>query len=162
VTVHEAKSLSKAQRQHRVARLLADHAVSSQAQLVELLAAEEGVTATQATVSRDLEDMGAIKVRVAGGETVYAIPELPSDQRAPESHLRRVFSEWVVQVAHSGNLVVLRTPPGSAHVVASALDRSGWDDILGTVAGDDTLVVIVSEGVDGGDMAARLGDLAGL
>jgi len=162
VTVHEAKSLSKAQRQHRVARLLADHAVSSQAQLVELLAAEEGVTATQATVSRDLEDMGAIKVRVAGGETVYAIPELPSDQRAPESHLRRVFSEWVVQVAHSGNLVVLRTPPGSAHVVASALDRSGWDDILGTVAGDDTLVVIVAEGVDGGDMAARLGDLAGL
>ena len=162
MTVHEAKSLSKAQRQHRVARLLADHAVSSQAQLVELLAAEEGVTATQATVSRDLEDMGAIKVRVAGGETVYAIPELPSDQRAPESHLRRVFSEWVVQVAHSGNLVVLRTPPGSAHVVASALDRSGWDDILGTVAGDDTLVVIVSEGVDGGDMAARLGDLAGL
>ena len=162
MTVHEAKSLSKAQRQHRVARLLADHAVSSQAQLVELLAAEEGVTATQATVSRDLEDMGAIKVRVAGGETVYAIPELPSDQRAPESHLRRVFSEWVVQVAHSGNLVVLRTPPGSAHVVASALDRSGWDDILGTVAGDDTLVVIVAEGVDGGDMAARLGDLAGL
>ena len=162
MTVHEAKSLSKAQRQHRVARLLADHAVSSQAQLVELLAAEEGVTATQATVSRDLEDMGAIKVRVAGGETVYAIPELPSDQRAPESHLRRVFSEWVVQVAHSGNLVVLRTPPGSAHVVASALDRSGWDDILGTVAGDDTLVVIVAEGVDGGDMAARLGELAGL
>ena len=162
MTVHEAKSLSKAQRQHRVARLLADHAVSSQAQLVELLAAEEGVTATQATVSRDLEDMGAIKVRVAGGETVYAIPELPSDQRAPESHLRRVFSEWVVQVAHSGNLVVLRTPPGSAHVVASALDRSGWDDILGTVAGDDTQVVIVAEGVDGGDMAARLGDLAGL
>jgi transcriptional regulator of arginine metabolism len=163
VTVNgEAKSLSKAQRQHRVARLLADHAVTSQAQLVELLAAEEGVTATQATVSRDLEDMGAIKVRVAGGETVYAVPELPSDQRAPESHLRRVFSEWVVQVAHSGNLVVLRTPPGSAHVVASALDRSGWDDILGTVAGDDTLVVIVAEGVEGGEMAARLGELAGL
>jgi transcriptional regulator of arginine metabolism len=158
----EAKSLSKAQRQHRVARLLADHAVTSQAQLVELLAAEEGVAATQATVSRDLEDMGAIKVRVAGGETVYAVPELPSDQRAPESHLRRVFSEWVVQVAHSGNLVVLRTPPGSAHVVASALDRSGWDDILGTVAGDDTLVVIVAEGVEGGEMAARLGELAGL
>jgi transcriptional regulator of arginine metabolism len=163
VTVNgEAKSLSKAQRQHRVARLLADHAVTSQAQLVELLAAEEGVAATQATVSRDLEDMGAIKVRVAGGETVYAVPELPSDQRAPESHLRRVFSEWVVQVAHSGNLVVLRTPPGSAHVVASALDRSGWDDILGTVAGDDTLVVIVAEGVEGGEMAARLGELAGL
>jgi transcriptional regulator of arginine metabolism len=157
----EARSLSKAQRQHRVARLLADHAVTSQGQLVELLAAD-GVTATQATVSRDLEDMGAIKVRVAGGETVYAVPELPSDQRAPESHLRRVFSEWVVQVAHSANLVVLRTPPGSAHVVASALDRSGWEDVLGTVAGDDTLVVIVAEGVSGEGMAARLSELAGL
>jgi transcriptional regulator of arginine metabolism len=157
----DARSLSKAQRQHRVARLLAEQAVTSQGQLVELLAAD-GVSATQATVSRDLEDMGAIKVRVAGGETVYAVPELPSDQRAPESHLRRVFSEWVVQVAHSANLVVLRTPPGSAHVVASALDRSGWDDILGTVAGDDTLVVIVAEGISGEDMAARLSELAGL
>jgi transcriptional regulator of arginine metabolism len=158
----EARSLSKTQRQHRVAHLLANHAVTSQAQLVQLLAEEEGIAATQATVSRDLEDMGAIKVRVAGGDSVYAIPELPSDQRAPESHLRRVFSEWVVQVAHSGNLVVLRTPPGSAHVVASALDRSGWDDVLGTVAGDDTLVVIVAEGVSGADMSARLSELAGL
>jgi transcriptional regulator of arginine metabolism len=155
------RTLAKPQRQHRVARLLADHAVTSQGQLVELLAAE-GVAATQATVSRDLEDLGAIKVRVAGGDTVYAIPEMPTEQRAPESHLRRVFSEWVVQVAHSHNLVVLRTPPGSAHVVASALDRSGWDDVLGTVAGDDTLVVIVAEHVPGHEMARRLADLAGV
>jgi transcriptional regulator of arginine metabolism len=155
------RTLAKPQRQHRVARLLADHAVTSQGQLVDLLAAE-GVAATQATVSRDLEDLGAIKVRVAGGDSVYAIPELPSEQRAPESHLRRVFSEWVVQVSHSHNLVVLRTPPGSAHVVASALDRSGWEDILGTVAGDDTLVVIVAEHVPGVEMARRLAELAGV
>jgi transcriptional regulator of arginine metabolism len=155
------RTLAKAQRQHRVARLLSDHAVTSQAQLVDLLAAE-GVAATQATVSRDLEDMGAIKVRVGGGETVYAIPELPSEQRAPESHLRRVFSEWVVEVAHSGNLVVLRTPPGSAHVVASALDRSGLPGVLGTVAGDDTLVVVVAESSSGATMADMLAELAGL
>lgn len=155
------RTLAKPQRQHRVARLLADHAVASQGQLVDLLAAE-GVAATQATVSRDLDDLGAIKVRVGGGDTVYAIPELPSQQRAPEDHLRRVFSEWVVEVAHSGNLVVLRTPPGSAHVVASALDRSGVPDVLGTVAGDDTLVVIVSEGVSGATMAERLAEMAGL
>ncbi len=154
-------TLGKPQRQHRVARLLADHAVTSQAQLVELLAAD-GVVATQATVSRDLEDLGAIKVRVGGGETVYAIPELPSQQRAPEDHLRRVFSEWVVEVAHSANLVVLRTPPGSAHVVASALDRSGLPGVLGTVAGDDTLVVIVADGVSGATMAGRLAEMAGL
>ncbi len=153
--------MSKPQRQHRIAKLLSEQAVTSQAHLVELLAAD-GLTATQATVSRDLEDLGAIKVRVAGGETVYAIPELPADQRAPEDHLRRVFGDWVVEVGRSGNLVVLRTPPGSAHVVGSALDRSGLPEVLGTVAGDDTLIVVVSDGVDGATFAKQLADLAGL
>jgi transcriptional regulator of arginine metabolism len=155
------RTLAKPQRQHRVARLLSDHAVTSQGQLVDLLASE-GIAATQATVSRDLEDLGAIKVRVGGGETVYAIPELPSEQRAPEDHVRRMFSEWVVEVAHSANLVVLRTPPGCAHVVASALDRSGLHGVLGTVAGDDTLIVVVSEDVSGAAMAGRLAEMAGL
>lgn len=155
------RTLAKPQRQHRVARLLADHGVSSQAQLVDLLAAE-GVAATQATVSRDLDDLGAVKVRVAGGETVYAIPELPMSQRAPEDHLRRVLGEWVVDVAHSSNLVVLRTPPGSAHVVGSALDRTGVAGVLGTVAGDDTLIVVVAEDVGGEVVAKRMRDYAGL
>jgi transcriptional regulator of arginine metabolism len=154
-------ALAKPQRQHRIARLLAEQAVTSQAHLVELLTAD-GVRATQATVSRDLEDLGAIKVRVAGGDTVYAIPELPTEQRAPEDHLRRVFGDWVVEVAHSGNLVVLRTPPGSAHVVGSALDRSGLPEVLGTVAGDDTLIVVVTEDVGGAAVARRLAELAGL
>jgi transcriptional regulator of arginine metabolism len=152
---------TKAQRQHKVVRLLTEHAVTSQAHLVELLAGD-GVQATQATVSRDLEDLGAIKVRVAGGDTVYAIPELPTEQRAPEDHLRRVFSDWVVEVAHSANLVVLRTPPGSAHVVGSALDRSGLPEVIGTVAGDDTLIVVVAEDVGGAAVARRLSDLAGI
>jgi transcriptional regulator of arginine metabolism len=155
------RTLAKPQRQHRIARLLSDVAVTSQGQLVDLLAAE-GIAATQATVSRDLDDLGAIKVRVGGGETVYAIPELPSEQRAPEDHVRRMLSEWVVEVAHSANLVVLRTPPGCAHVVASALDRSGLAGVLGTVAGDDTLLVVVSEDVSGAAMATRLADMAGL
>jgi transcriptional regulator of arginine metabolism len=155
------KALAKPQRQHRIARLLAEQAVTSQSHLVELLLAE-GVSATQATVSRDLEDLGAIKVRVAGGDTAYAIPELPTSQRAPEDHLRRVFGDWVVEVAHSGNLVVLRTPPGSAHVVGSALDRSGLPEVLGTVAGDDTLIVVVTEEAGGAAVARQLSDLAGL
>ena len=154
-------SLSKAQRQHRVAKLLEQHSVASQGQLVELLATE-GVVATQATVSRDLEDLGAVKIRVGGGEIAYAIPELPTEQKAPHEHLRRVLGEWVVEVAPSGNLVLLRTPPGSAHVVASALDRSGLPGVLGTVAGDDTLLVVVAEPTNGRDMAERLRELAGL
>jgi transcriptional regulator of arginine metabolism len=152
--------MTKAQRQHLVAGMLARHDVTSQEQLVSLLAAE-GVSATQATVSRDLLDLGAIKVRRSEGEAVYAIPELPSDQRAPDDHLRRVFGDWVVEVGSSQNLVVLRTPPGSAHVVGSALDRAALPEILGTVAGDDTLIIVAREGA-GAAATERLRDLAGL
>jgi transcriptional regulator of arginine metabolism len=153
--------LAKPQRQHRIARMLEDHAVTSQDQLVELLASD-GVVASQVTVSRDLEELGAVKVRMAGGETVYAIPELPKDRVTPENHLKRVLGEWVVEVAHSANLIVLRTPPGSAHVVGSALDRAGLGDILGTVAGDDTVLVVAAERVGGEVVARRLSELAGL
>ncbi len=135
--------------------------MTNQVRLVELLEAH-GITATQATVSRDLDDLGAIKVRVAGGDTLYAIPELPMDRFAPEDHLRRVMGEWVADLGHSGNIVVLHTPPGSAHVVASALDRAGIPDVLGTVAGDDTLMVVAVEGTPVSDLAQRLSDLAGL
>jgi transcriptional regulator of arginine metabolism len=152
--------LAKSQRQHRIARLLEEHAVSGQAQLVELLAAE-GVIATQATVSRDLDEMGAVKVRMAGGDLVYAVPEF-EDRVEPEEHLKRVFGEWVVEVACSANLVVVRTPPGSAHVVASAIDRASLADILGTVAGDDTILVVAGEGAGGAKVAERLSSLAGL
>jgi transcriptional regulator of arginine metabolism len=153
--------LAKTQRQHRVAKLLEAQPVTSQAHLVDLLA-EEGVLATQATVSRDLEDLGAIKERGQQGEAIYAIPELPSEQRAPDEHLRRVFSDWVVEVSASANLVVLRTPPGSAHVVGSALDRAGIPEVLGTVAGDDTLILVVRDDVGGEPVAERLRALAGL
>jgi transcriptional regulator of arginine metabolism len=161
MTRKNSVKLGKTQRQHLVAKLIEQSTVQSQAQLVDLLAAE-GVVATQATVSRDLDDLGAIKVRVPGGEAAYAIPALPKEQRAPEDHLRRVFGDWVVEVAHSANLVVLRTPPGSAHVVGSALDRAGLPDVIGTVAGDDTLIVVVGEDGSGAQVAANLSDLAGL
>jgi transcriptional regulator of arginine metabolism len=150
----------KNRRQYLVARLLAERQVASQEQLVELLA-QSGVQATQATVSRDLEDLGAVKVRVPGCDRlVYAIPELPREQPAPLEHLRRVLGEWVVDLAASQNLVVLRTPPGSAHVVGSALDRARLEGVVGTVAGDDTLLVVAEEGLGGARLAARLRALA--
>ena len=153
--------LSKHQRQHRIGQILEAEAVTNQAQLVALLA-DAGVEATQATVSRDLEEMGAVKVRAGGGEPVYAVPELPRDRPAPSEHLRRVLGEWVVEVAQSANLVVVRTPPGSAHVVASALDRTSFEGILGTVAGDDTLLVVTTDDPAGPTVAERLRELAGL
>ena len=153
-------TLSKPQRQHRIAKLLEEQGVGSQLQLVELLASE-GIIATQATVSRDLEDLGAVKVRTKGG-LVYAVPELAQERVAPDDHLRRVMGEFVVEIASSGNIVVLRTPPGSAHVVGSALDRSGLEDVIGNVSGDDTVMVICAESVPSSLIAGRLSELAGL
>src|SRR4029077_19202683 len=152
---------SKVQRQQVISKLIGKHAVTNPPQLVELLS-DEGIAATQATVSRDLDDLGAVKVRVPGGDTVYAIPEYEPARIAPEDQLRRVMGEWVAEVRRSGNLIILRTPPGCAHVVASALDRSGIDGVIGTVAGDDTRLVVAEEDVGGPELAARLKELAGI
>lgn len=152
---------SKVQRQQAIAKLIGRYSVTNQPQLVELLA-EDGIAATQATVSRDLEDLGAVKVRVPGGDTVYAIPEYEPARIAPEDQLRRVMGEWVAEVRRSANLVILRTPPGCAHVVASALDRSGMAGLIGTVAGDDTLLCVADEETGGAALADHLRDLAGI
>lgn len=152
---------TKAQRQQAISRIIAANTVSSQPQLQRLLA-ENGIDATQATVSRDLEELGAVKVRVAGGESRYAIPEYEPDRIAPSEQLRRVLSEWVAEVSHSGPLVVVRTPPGCAHVVGSALDRSGMKGMIGTVAGDDTLLCVASEELGGKKLADQIRTLAGV
>ena len=153
--------MSKTSRQHLIVRLLGEAPVTSQAQLVELLA-DHDVEATQTTVSRDLDELGAIKVRVPGGELVYALPELENERLANPDHLRRVLSEWVSEVRHSHNIVVVQTPPGSAHVVASAIDRSRLESIIGTVAGDDSIIIVASEDTTGEALAAHLSDLAGI
>jgi transcriptional regulator of arginine metabolism len=155
-------TMGKPQRQHRILKILETQPVSSQAQLLQFLEGE-GVVATQATLSRDLEELGAVKVRIPGGAMAYAIPEYAKERAdSGNDHLRRLMGEFVVEVAHSANLVVLRTPPGSAHVVASAIDRSGYPGVLGTVAGDDTILLVCAESVGGADVAADLADLAGL
>jgi transcriptional regulator of arginine metabolism len=154
-------TLGKPQRQHRILRILESQPVSSQGQLVQLLEAE-GVVTTQVTVSRDLEELGAVKVRIPGGAMAYAIPDFTRERAPSDDHLRRLMSEFVVEVAHSANIVVLRTPPGSAHVVASALDRASLPDVLGTVAGDDTVMCVCKESKGGAEVAAELAGLAGL
>jgi transcriptional regulator of arginine metabolism len=154
--------MSAKQHRHQViARLIGQHAIGTQPYLLDLLS-REGVRTTQATLSRDLDELGVIKVRASGGQSVYALPAIETDRIAPFDQLRRVLGEWVADVASSGNLVVLRTPPGCAHVVASALDRSGIDGLLGTVAGDDTLLCVAAPTIDGDELAARLRGLAGL
>lgn len=152
---------SKQQRLQIISRLIDQESIANQPQLQELLK-QQGIEATQATVSRDLEELGAIKIRVAGGETIYAIAEYAPARIAPSEQLRRVMAEWVGEVTSSGNLVVVRTPPGCAHVVASALDRSGLDGLLGTVAGDDTILCIATEEMSGALLAEQLRALSGV
>lgn len=152
---------TKQQRQQMIARLIDQQTVASQQQLQELLR-EQGIEATQATVSRDLDELGAVKIRIPGGDTAYAIAEYAPARFAPSDQLRRVMAEWVAEVNSAGHLVVVRTPPGCAHVVASALDRSGLEGLLGTVAGDDTIMCVASEEIGGAGLARQLRELSGV
>jgi transcriptional regulator of arginine metabolism len=156
----------KAARHARIVATLAAAPVRSQAELMRLLA-ESGLQVTQATLSRDLEELGAVKLRPPdGGLPVYVVPEdgFPLPQRrvddAPPQRLARLFAELLTSADGSGNLAVLRTPPGAAQFVASAIDRAGLPGILGTIAGDDTILVVVRERAGGPALAERFLDLA--
>lgn len=153
--------MTKTQRQHRIGELLEHERISTAAQLVARLK-DEGLAATQATVTRDLQELGTLKIRDENGARRIVLSASPQLAPAPLDHLRRMMGEWVVSVGASANLVVIRTPPGCAHVVASALDRSALGDVLGSVAGDDTILVIATENRTGESLAQEFRALAGL
>lgn len=143
-----------------IGRILSRAAVRSQSELAERLA-EEGVGVTQATLSRDLDELGAVKVRNTMGWLVYALPGEGGDTtpRAAEegvvdARLIRVCEEVLTSARSSANLVVLRTPPGAAQYLASAIDHATRADILGTIAGDDTVLVITTD-PEGGEAVAE-------
>jgi transcriptional regulator of arginine metabolism len=193
--------VTKTARHAQIAAILAhaDTPVRSQEELAERLS-QRGVRVTQATLSRDLEELGAVRLRAADGGLVYALPvqaggpgslpgglvyalpgepgeaggpgalpgglgEVPAasagDQPAePSGRLARVTAELLVSAEASANLVVLRTPAGAAQFLASVLDHSAWPSILGTVAGDDTVLVIARDPAGGADLARALLRLA--
>ena len=146
-------TVSKGQRQRMIADWLRAHRVGSQEEIVARLALA-GVTATQATVSRDLDELGAIKVR-RDGSIRYVMPD-DVEPGFAAAKLDRLLAEYVDAIVPAGNLLVLKTPPGSANLVANALDHAGVADIAGTIAGDDTIFVALAEGVAARDAAARL------
>ena len=137
---------TKPARQARIAELIEEHVVESQAQLIELLAGD-GMSITQATLSRDLEEIGAHKARVEGAHPRYVVTRdgmpLPVASDKPSARLGRLLGELLTGIDVAENLVVIRTPPGAASFLASALDRAGLTDVVGTIAGDDTILVIV-------------------
>jgi transcriptional regulator of arginine metabolism len=149
-------SNTRAGRQARIVAILASVSVRSQSELATLLA-DEGIDVTQATLSRDLEELGAVKLRGAdGGVGVYIVPEDGSPVRGVSGgtdRVSRLLSELLVSSDASGNLAVLRTPPGAAHYLASAIDRAALPQVVGTIAGDDTILVVAREPMTGAELA---------
>ena len=147
---------TRAGRQARIVAILSSASISSQSELAARLAGE-GIDVTQATLSRDLEELGAVKLRGAdGGVGVYIVPEDGSPVRGVSGgtdRMSRLLGELLVSTDASGNLAVLRTPPGAAHYLASAIDRAALPDVVGTVAGDDTILVVAREPMTGAELA---------
>jgi transcriptional regulator of arginine metabolism len=177
--------LTKTARQARIAAILAREQVRSQEELAELLERYARVHVTQATLSRDLDELGVVRLRAAGGGLVYALPEQPggpgshpgsalagetgspgelaartAELTAPPSRLARYLTELMASAEASANLVVLRTPAGAAQFLASVIDHAALASVLGTVAGDDTVLVIARDPAGGDALAAEFLRLA--
>lgn len=150
---------TKSARQARVRHLIEQGGVDSQLQLAALLEAE-GLRVTQATLSRDLVEIGAVKVRAPDGKLMYATQVTMEALENTSARLNRLCAELLHSAAGSANLAVLRTPEGAAQFLAMAIDSHEDDDILGTVAGDDTIVVISREPLGGAALAQKFLDRA--
>lgn len=160
---------TKGARHQRIIDLVTHYEIRSQGELGQRLA-DHGVRVTQATLSRDLVELDAVKIRTASGALVYAVPaeggdrtpSVPRETAAAGQRLARLCQELLVSAEATANLVVLRTPPGAAQFLASAFDKAELPDVLGTIAGDDT-VVVISRDPDGGQaLAQRFLELAEL
>ncbi|HZF94776.1 MAG TPA: arginine repressor [Allosphingosinicella sp.] len=149
---------ARSRRQKAIGDLIRAEALGSQEEVTCRLA-QLGFAVTQATVSRDLDQLGAVKVK-RGGVLSYALPEQLGDSDWAASRLARIFADWVHSVEAAGNFIVLRTPPGSAHLVGLALDQARLEEVAGTISGDDTLFIALRDGVNPAAMATRFRSLA--
>ena len=163
-------STSRGARQQRVVEILTQRSVRSQTELLDLLAAD-GIEVTQATLSRDLVELRAAKTRSGDGSLVYSVPAPGAqgaagarlgggEEQQATGRLARLCAELLVTADGSANLLVLRTPPGAAQFLASAVDQAVLPDVLGTIAGDDTVLVIAREPDGAAALARRFLDLA--
>ena len=161
MSTYTRAALTKTARHAKIITLLEQHEVHSQNELAELLA-DDGVQVNQGTLSRDLVEIGALRIRGSDGHLVYAVPSEGGD-RTPhvgefanfEGRLARLCADVLVSAEASANLVVLRTPPGAAQYFAGAIDRVSWESILGTIAGDDTILLITRSSSGGSDIAKQ-------
>jgi transcriptional regulator of arginine metabolism len=149
---------ARLRRQKAIADLIRAEPLGSQEEVTARLGAL-GFPVTQATVSRDLDQMGAVKVK-RGGALAYALPEQLAGNDWAAARLQRILAEWVISIEAAGNLLVIKTPPGSAHLVGLALDQAKLEEVAGTISGDDTLFVALTDGVGAGIMANHFRKLA--
>ncbi|MCF2706558.1 arginine repressor [Arcanobacterium haemolyticum] len=138
---------TRSARQGRIIEILSSEEIASQTKLRDRLA-EEGILVTQATLSRDLDELGAIKVKNAGGNQAYQVQDVPNPEsplQGARSFLERWASEVLTSVVQAGNQLILRTPPGAAQLLASSVDKAKLDGVIGTLGGDDTVLVITKD-----------------
>lgn len=150
--------LTKMARQARIADLVAEQAIASQAQLRDLLAAE-GIEVTQATLSRDLLELKATKVRTPQGKPMYALPVDGGVRRvedASDAQLQRWCQDLLVACDCVSHMVIVRTPAGAAQLLGAAIDRAVLDGVVGTVGGDDTILLVCRDEEAAGTVHARL------
>ncbi len=152
-------SQSRAERQRAIVHMLRESGHSS-ADDIAVSLSDEGFEVTQATIARDLEQIGAVKVK-REGRLGYTLPEKLGSRNQATERLARIFAEWVQAVETSGSMIVVRTPPGSAHLVALAVDQARFPEVVGTIAGDDALFLAIRSDLPAEPLALRLRDLMG-
>lgn len=145
--------MNKFERQGAILRLVGARQLSTQSDVVRALK-DEGLDAVQATVSRDIAQLGLVKVRGEGGRLVYALPGAADLDRLSE--LTSVLRRWTTALEPTGNLVVLKTPPGHANALALAFDEAALSEVAGCIAGDDTIFLAARDGLTGAELAQQL------
>jgi len=150
--------VNKYERQGVILRLVQERELATQMEVADALRAA-GYEAVQTTVSRDIAQLGLVKVRDEAGRLVYALPGAADLDRLDE--LTTALRRFALSLTPAGNLLVIHTPPGHAHALALVLDGAGLGDVAGTVAGDDTIFVAAREGLTGADLQQFLKHLEG-
>lgn len=135
----------KGKRLTLIRQLVKTHSVETQEELVELLRQRYHLVVTQATISRDIKEIGLLKITMENGRSRYALPGVVGQITPSLEKVKRALLDNLVSIDHAGNLIVLRTMPGNAHSIAALLDAMGWETVVGTLAGDDTILIILRE-----------------
>jgi len=152
--------LMKQTRQRAIRDLVEGRSIRTQQELAAALHGR-GFRTTQATISRDVRELGLAKSG-RGGTSIYVLPQRLLDAEATgEDRLRRLLADLPIELREAGQLLVIRTVPGSAHAIAAALDRARWDDVEGSIAGDDTVFVAVADRGAMRRIRSRIRELAG-